>query len=329
MASAAIITTLLFGRTSGNTIPVAGINWASIVGPPDNNYSAVCFDPTRGRFTAVSTTGTNRIFTSDDFGATWTPRTAAEAVQFRGITYAEDLDRLCAVAISGTARVQTSDDGGVTWVARTAAAANQWASVRRANGRFVSTGISGTGRIQWSNDGITWTLATGQSDALTWWDCDFHNGKWIAVAAGSTSNINKLASSSDNGATWTMFLPTTQQFLGIRYDRYRALWILIAGDGTNRLKWSVDGTAFTNGTGVNDGVQWEKGDFSNHMFIAIGSTAGTTRIASTVDGKAWTSVTTPALNSYLSVAYGRKGVNVAFVAVGQTGTGNRIMRSIN
>jgi hypothetical protein len=178
-------------------------------------------------------------------------------------------------------------------------------------------------------DGITWTLATGQSDALTWWDCDYGNGIWVAVAAGSTSNINKLARSTDNGVTWTMYNATTQQFLGIRRDTRRNLWVLIAGDGTNRLKWSEDGLTFTNGTGVDDTVQWEKGDFSLNKFVVVGTTGAVTRIHSSVDCKAWVAVTTPALNNYLSVVYGRKNSSNAFVAVANSGVGNRIMRSIN
>jgi hypothetical protein len=307
----------------GNPI-LSGINWSSIIGPPDIGYTDVAYG--NGRFVAVANTGANRIYTSDDFGLTWAPRAAAENIQFRGICFAEDIGLWCAVGLSGTFRVQTSPDG-TTWTGRTAAAANQWSSVRRANGRFVSTAISGTGRIQWSTDGISWTLGTGASNTLTYWNVDFGDGMWIAVAAGSTSNINKLARSIDNGTTWTQYFSTTQQFLGIRYVDHLSRWVLIGGDGTNRLKWSDDGLSFTNGTGVDDAVQWEKADFSSDIIVAIGSTSGTTRITSTFNGKDWTSRITPALNNYLGIAYGSNGTDEAFIAVSNTGTGNRIMVS--
>ena len=77
-------------------------------------------------------------------GFPWTARAAAEANQWRSVTYGGGL--FVAVASSGTNRVMTSPDG-ITWTARTAAEANSWRSVTYGGGLFVAVASSGTNRV--------------------------------------------------------------------------------------------------------------------------------------------------------------------------------------
>jgi hypothetical protein len=77
-------------------------------------------------------------------GFQWTARAAAEANQWRSVTYGDGL--FVSVALDGTNGVMTSLDG-TTWTARSAAEANQWISVTYGDGLFVAVSSNGTNRV--------------------------------------------------------------------------------------------------------------------------------------------------------------------------------------
>lgn len=121
--------------------------------------------------------GIKWVVTSPD-GITWTPRNAAEANQWRSVTYGDG--QFVAVALDGTNRTMTSPDG-ITWTPHSSAEANQWQSVTYGGGLFVATSIDGTNRAMTSPDGINWT-AHSVPESNSWISVTYGDGLFVAVA---------------------------------------------------------------------------------------------------------------------------------------------------
>lgn len=179
-----------FLAISPSTIAVSldGINWTSVTGPT-GAFEGAAFG--NGLFVIVATGG--QVATSPD-GSTWTARTAAEANDWRAVTFGKNT--FVAVADTGTNRVMTSPDG-INWTARSAAENNEWYGVHYANGLFMAVAFTGTNRAMTSLDGITWTartpLATNQYRGVT-----FGNDTFTAVS------INGTVAEQVQYATWRL-----------------------------------------------------------------------------------------------------------------------------
>ena len=83
--------------------------------------------------------------------SSWTGRTAAEANEWRSVTWSPELGIFCTLSYDGTNRIMTSPDG-TTWTARTAAEANPWRSVTWSPelGIFCAVATGGTNRVMTS-----------------------------------------------------------------------------------------------------------------------------------------------------------------------------------
>jgi hypothetical protein len=200
------------------------------------------------------------------------------------------------------------------------------------NNKFVAISSNGltNNRVIVSDDGINWSPATSGVENNNWISVCWGYDKFCAIAnAGETS---KRIMISRDGMHWTPISRNERNWswttIAWGYDKFVVFAVpnpglgIVSPDGIN---WSVvryDKDGIT-------GLTW-----GNDRFIAVTSAGSPSRIYTSVAalarqaGANWhvaVSLTTPALNSWTSVCWG----NNIFIAVANSGTGNRIMRSSN
>jgi hypothetical protein len=330
---------------TGNRVMTSpdGVTWTARTSAADNNWYGVCWSPEKGLFVAVAFSGTgNRIMTSPD-GINWTARTSPADNQWTSVCWSPEKSLFVAVANSGTGnRVMTSSDGE-TWAIKTSAADNEWYSVCWSPqlGIFVAVAVSGTNRVMTSTDGNTWTARTSATDS-SWrgvcWSPE--RNLFVAVSASGT-----VMTSSD-GITWTARTSAANNlWLSVCWAPQCGLFVAVAYSGTgNRIMTSPDGIIWTIRTSPADNgwysVCWapELNRFAAVSDSGTGNRAMLMRFEpesplapltfkSAVTNLSFmaTARATPADNSWQSVCWSpQRGL---FVAVAQTGTGNRIMTS--
>jgi hypothetical protein len=276
-----------------------GITWTTRTSAANNEWYSVCWSPELGLFVAVAITGTgNRVMTSPD-GITWTTRTSAVNNQWRSVCWSPELGLFVAVATSGTGnRVMTSPDG-ITWTARTSPADNEWFSVCWSPelGLFVAVAASGTGnRVMTSPDGITWTIRTSAADNQ-WLSVCWSAKQGIFVCVAATGTSNRVSTSRDVGIKQPPILDS------------KYLTSLDIGNNTGFLNRSTG--AYANVAVRGKGIL--------HKGLASTDPLSSRAVNS------WTARTTPADHWWNSVCWSPElGI---FVAVSETGAGNRVMTS--
>lgn len=171
-----------------------GITWTEAATTVTGQWSVVKYGASL--FVAVANTG--GVMTSPD-GDTWTSRTSAASLAWRGLAWSEDLTLFAASASSGTGnRIMTSPDG-ITWTSRTSAADNNWAKMVFANGYFVTVGQSGTGdRVMVSSDGVTWATKASAADE-SWWSIASDGQLFVAMDTIGT-NEKLMCGAVDQGS---------------------------------------------------------------------------------------------------------------------------------
>ncbi len=305
----------------------AGATWTNRSSAADNNWYSLTYG--NGLFVVVSNTGTgNRVMTSPD-GITWTSRTSAADNEWYYLTYGNGL--FVAVATTGTGnRVMTSPDG-IIWTSRSSAVDNQWQSVTYGNGLFVAVGSTGTGnRVMTSPDGITWTFRSSAADNL-WRSIIYGNGVFVAVADNGTGN--RVMTSSRP-------LVTPSVTIAANPDNSIAIGTSVTftatptnGGSTPAYQWKKNGSNVGSNSVTYTDAFLVNGDIiicvltSNDPCASL-VTATSTGITMAVNytcpaGTNWTSRTSATDNDWRSVTYG----NGLFVAVSNSGTGNRVMTS--
>jgi len=254
-----------------------------------------------------------------EIAGAWTSASAAEANQWRSVTYGNG--KFVAVADGGTNRVMYSDDG-ITWTAASAAAANRWYGVTYGDGKFVAVAAvaaADANRVMYSDDGITWSNAgvTGVEQSNQWRSVTYGNGKFVAVSYDGT---NRVMYSAD-GITWTAASAAeANQWYGVTYGDGK--FVAVAGTGTNRVMYSDDGITWYSATAT-ENSNWYTVTYGDGKFVAVAS-SGTNLVMYSPDGISWSNagVTGVEANTWLSVTYG----DGKFVAVSYDGT-NRVMYS--
>jgi hypothetical protein len=199
------------------------------------------------------------------------------------------------------------------------------------NNKFVAISSNGetNNRVIVSDDGINWSPATSGVENNNWISVCWGYDKFCAIAnAGVTSNLIMI---SRNGMDWTPISRNERNWswstIVWGYDKFLVSAVpnsggqfLVSPDGINwtPVRYDKDGAT---------GLAW-----GNNRFIAVTNTGSPSRIYTSVAaggrqaGANWhvaVALTTPALNSWTSVCWG----NNIFIAVANSGTGNRIMRS--
>lgn len=143
----------------------AGIrNWYSSASSASGKYLAACV---LGGY----------IYTSSDYGATWTPRVSAGSRQWAAVSMSADGSKLAACASfvgspqspgPGTGYIYTSSDFGATWIERTSAGKRQWAGISMsADGAkllaataYIPGGLPPDFTYTSTDSGETWAAAT-------------------------------------------------------------------------------------------------------------------------------------------------------------------------
>ncbi len=335
--------------TSGNVMTSPdGITWTLRTAATTNAWQSVTYG--NGLFVAVSYDGTgNRVMTSPD-GITWTSRTSGTDDAWSSVTYGNgifvavacgDNATVCNGTLSNANRVMTSPDG-ITWTARIANPQKPYKSVTYGNGLFVAVA---SGTVMTSPDGITWTSRTAAAN-IAWQSVTYANG--LLVAVSTTGTGNRVMTSLD-GITWTSRTSATDNnWSSVIYGN--GLFVAVASTGTGDRVMTAPGidadvgsalaaqdTSFANTTSdsvqlrMNLGVAtktWQAGDIAqSKLSLQYGLRTGGSCTGSEtyydVGTAAWVAQTTPADNSWTSVAYG----NGLFVAVAASGIGNRVMTS--
>ena len=236
--------------------------------------------------------------TSTD-GITWTAATTPANLTWNGVTYGAG--KFVAVASTGSSLKQTMySTDGINWTLGSALpSTSPWRAVAYGGGQFVAVGgnssttgtppvTTWTGCVMTSSDGINWTVQT--NPAASYWDGVVYTGStWVAVAKGTSEATSLRAMTSTDGVTWTA--RTTPP----------AGWTSVAHDGGRVVAVSTAGKSMYSD---NEGSTWTQ------------STTG-------VPANDWRGLTV----GMSAPANGGGSPARRFVAVADTGTGNRAMYS--
>jgi hypothetical protein len=206
--------------------------------------------------------------------------------------------------------------------------------VAYANGVWVAVGIGGNTIATSTDNGITWTSKSpvGISSRLAILSTEgrgvaYGNGLWVAIGGGASNSANSIATSNDNGISWTGLGTNSTDIVGT-YGRAVAYgnntWVAVSTGGENTISTSSNGTLWTgkgnnifttliNST-TNGGLSIAYG---NGLWIAGGGrTSGNVPVSYTLakstDGTSWTGITNSTFTSGVTgVAYGEGNTWVA------------------
>ena len=250
----------------------------------------------------------DRIFTSADAGASWSPRSPATN-SWTGVATSADGNRLVAVAYSGA--ILTSGDAGGNWTSNVV-----WPGASLKLGWLcVSSSADGTKFFAGIDDGentIWVTTDSGQS-----WQGKHAPGLWLAfrsiatssdgqklVAGGKTGSQNHCSSviplfgSTNSGTSWDTYPSPVGVYWCVGWPA-----VASSSDGLRLAAITWDGVLFTT---TNRGTDWVSNNITggspdrisaavaadgNRLFVAISSFSST---ESSI--YAWQTPTTPTLN---------------------------------
>jgi hypothetical protein len=157
-------------------------------------------------------TGTDRLYTSSNYGSNWTERQPAGDVDRLWLSVASDSDGSFLVAAAWNSRLYTSADSGVTWTERQPAGntniAWRWVDCD-SDGSVVIACVS-NGRIYISTDsGVNWSETRPDGDANRLWsdvktDADGTN---LIACSRQGASTGKVFTSANGGTNWTERTP--------------------------------------------------------------------------------------------------------------------------
>lgn len=232
----------LNGGDNKNTIAVSkdGRNWSGRSSDETSVNNGIAYSPSLDLFVVCrggGITTSDRIFTSNDHGRTWTTRTLSVAsVDLRCVAWSPTLSLFCAMGVSNA--VWTSPDG-TNWTQRTGpTSGGTWRKILWAGGthnRFYATDTNNLAR---SSDGTSWAMSAmgigGNGKGLSF-------SEPLNTIVCSDASANNLIVHSTNG---TSFTPHTVS--GNWYDTcYSAELGLFIAYGLRRIATSPDGATWT------------------------------------------------------------------------------------
>jgi photosystem II stability/assembly factor-like uncharacterized protein len=163
------------------------------------------------------------IYTSEDYGATWTYQPGAGNHVFYSVTSSADGSRLAAAAGQNNF-IYTSTDYGVAWTARLDDTDRHWSSITSSADGTKLAAVNRSTKIGQGNytngdhiytstdSGVTWTEQQG-TPLLKWSSITSSaDGTKLAATDGySTSNGGYIYTSTDSGVTWTVRMGDTER----------------------------------------------------------------------------------------------------------------------
>jgi hypothetical protein len=307
-------------------------NWYARTSSADISWKSICWASNIGLFVSVgSSSSTNGVMTSSD-GKNWTERTSASNNNWTSICWSSSLTLFVVVASSGTGnRVMTSSDG-INWASQTSSSNNNWTSVCWSPELtlFVAVASSGTSnRIMTSPDGINWTSRTSPIDN-NWTSVCWSPELTLFAAVASSGTGNRVITSSD-GINWTSRTSAADNnWTSVCWSSDMSLFVSVASSGNNnRVMTSLDGiTWFTQYSAADYNwvsVIWaielncaiaisNNSDFPLQNAIMISKNCYDWTLINYTNSTCWT-------NLCWSPDY------AMFVAITNTGTGNRVLNS--
>lgn len=305
----------------------------------DNATSKVTINNTTGAKFGIGFDFSNitkdRIMHSSD-GINWTPTAAATNNDWRSVAYGNvnANDIIVAVASSGNNdRIMISENSTTFWRTISSPANNYWTSIAWSPelGLFVAVASSGVNnRIMTSTNALNWTLRQPPHDnnwrSITWGGPN-GNKKFVAV---SSSGVNNRVMTSTDGINWIARTSAADNYwTSVAWSSDINLFCAVASSGSgNRIMTSPDAIIWTS-RNASDDYDWNSvvwgGPNGNKLFVAVGSAPGTNvhRVMTSTNGINWTR-RNGIVNNWTSVVW--TPLN-NFVAVGTSGTYNRIMYS--
>lgn len=301
------------------TAATSDLTWAAYSAAEANFWTGLAYSPSLERYVAVSSSGTNRVMTSDDGGETWTARSASAANTWNDVCWADSLGLFVAISNDGTNRVMTSPTG-VTWTAQTSVA-GAWQSIcwSEDQGRLVAVANSGTTRVMVSDDGETWTGHSAAA-ANAWHDVIWADGisKYVAVSTDGTNRVM----TSDDGETWvakTAAAANAWYAVAWSYDLSRLCAVGISG--ANRVMTSDDAGETWTARTASAAEQWKDIVWVEEwqLFLAVGLSTANTMFSP--DGVTWTTIVSAESSGWQAVVWAPEFLSCCTVSA--TGT-NRV-----
>jgi photosystem II stability/assembly factor-like uncharacterized protein len=239
--------TILFGGLADNI----GVGWT----PRENsrNWKAMASSVDGSKLVAVVTAG--NIFTSTNYGATWTQRAINLGNQnWTCVASSGDGTKLVAGALGGS--IFTSTDSGVIWTPRDLP--RSWSSVASSlDGVNLVAVTSGAGQIFTSvNSGVNWTPRIGGN-----WSSVASSGDAVRLVATAQGGL--IYTSANSGVNWTPRATNAPQ-----------PWVAVAS--------SSDGGRLV--ASVNGGEIYISTDFGTNWMVTLSGSQAWTSIASSADG---------------------------------------------
>ena len=228
---------------------VAPSTWATGTSTGKTDLASIAYG--NGVAVAVGgTTGTESVVSTDNFGTSWTDRSATVTSandittgKYTGIAYGNGV--FVAVNGDGGNKSSVSTNGTTVWAAGGTIPFTTAISVTYGNGRFVVLGSDG--QVAYSIDkGTTWTAAPTcagattsiLSSSYTWTNVKYGQGLFMAVAQGT------VGGTSPDGINWTVrTLPTSTNWRGLAFGNPSdtPTWVAVSSSS------STSGASFATG----------------------------------------------------------------------------------
>jgi hypothetical protein len=203
-----------------------GIDWITYSLNNTNGFTTICWSSTLKLFVAIAL-NTNVFYYSSN-GITWNTSTFSLTYNWQSVIWSSELNMFAAVARSASngTSIATSVDG-INWISRTAPD-NQWWQIIYAKNRFIVIGTIG---IMTSTDGIVWTNGTVPA-SHNWKSITYSSSLDLFVIVSDTGS-NRIAYSS-NLTTWTLITaPILNSWLNVLWIDELNIFIATSSTGTN------------------------------------------------------------------------------------------------
>ena len=260
-----------------------------------NNWSAICWAGSIGKYIAVANSGNlDRVITSID-GLTWLVQTAASNNNWTSLCWSNDLNLGVAVSNSGNNNRIMTTNNGINWTSQVSPADNNWTSI--CCGRidvglitekeiFVAVASSGTNRVMISYDGINWSLQNASVNN-SWTSVCWSSNLNLFVAVASSGNNNRIMTSPD-GINWTTQVsPVDNNWTSICWSTYINRFIAVSSTGNNnRVMTSQNGINWTTRISSTN-YEWSSVTYSNNYVVAVAKTGEGNRVMISLDSITW------------------------------------------
>jgi hypothetical protein len=231
-------------------------SWQSITSDSTGQYLAAA---------AVSSNSEGGIYTSSDYGSTWTRTSASILINWESIT-SDSTGQYLATSVNGGG-IYTSSDYGVIWTRTSAPTLVYWGPITSdSTGRYLAAVLSGGGIYTSSDYGSTWTL-TSASTLINWKSITSDSsGQYLAAVVYGGG----IYTSSDYGFIWT------------RTSTSIAEWQSIASDSTGQYLAAVIGNGGGIYTSSDYGVTWIQTSAPSASWLSIASDSSGQYLATVV-----------------------------------------------